>query len=72
MGLTGTIGQQRKRFVFWNLKRRPATNSGSYAYSNGGYVIAAAIAEKVAGRFWETLMKKRVFELLDVKTAFIG
>lgn len=71
-GLTGTIGQQRKRFAFWNLKRRPATSPGSYAYSNGGYVIAAAMIEKVAGRSWETLMKKRVFEPLDLKTAFIG
>ncbi len=71
-GLTGTIGQQRKRFAFWNLKRRSATSPGSFAYSNGGYVIAAAMAEKVAGESWETLMKERVFEPLDLKTAYIG
>ena len=71
-GLTGPVGQQRKRFALWNLERGPASSAGSYAYSNGGYVIAAAMAEKAAGQSWESLMKKRVFEPLNLKTAFIG
>ncbi len=71
-GLQGTVREQRRTFAIWNLRRRPATTPGSYSYSNGGYVIAAAMTEKLAGAPWETLIKKRVFEPLGLQSAFIG
>jgi CubicO group peptidase (beta-lactamase class C family) len=70
--LTGSTVDQRRKFTFWNLKRKPASTPGSYSYSNGGYVIAAAMAEKLSGESWEFLINKYVFEPLNLNSALIG
>lgn len=51
------------------LDGKPGT---TYLYSNLGYVIAGAIAEKVAGDSWEELIKKQVFEPLGMRSASFG
>ena len=41
-------------------------------YSNVGYTIAGAMAEKVTGATWEDLMKREVFEPLKLTEAGFG
>jgi CubicO group peptidase (beta-lactamase class C family) len=71
-GLTGTIIEKRRKFAIWNLKQQPATPPGSYSYSNGDYVIVASMLEKITGESWELLIKKYVFEPLNLHSAYIG
>ncbi len=40
------------------------------SYSNSGYVLAAAIAERATGRSFEALMQAEVFEPLGMKVAY--
>ena len=43
-----------------------------YEYSNVGYVLAGAMAERVANQSWETLISSTLFAPLDMKTAGFG
>ena len=43
-----------------------------YAYSNVGYSIVGAMAEKVTGTSWEDLMQREVFEPLNLTDAGFG
>lgn len=43
-----------------------------YEYSNLGYVVAGAIAEKISGKSWEELMQVSVFDPLGMKNAGFG
>jgi len=55
------------------LAEKPKYPPGQkYAYSNVGYTIAGAMAEKVAGDTWEDLMKREVFEPLKITEAGFG
>ncbi|XOV77982.1 MAG: serine hydrolase domain-containing protein [Aestuariibacter sp.] len=45
---------------------------GEYAYSNGGYIIAGAMLERVADSSWETLMQEYVFSPLAMNQAGFG
>jgi CubicO group peptidase (beta-lactamase class C family) len=51
------------------LNSAPGTE---FLYSNLGYVVAGAMAEKAAGEPWEELMRKIVFEPLGMKSAGFG
>ncbi len=51
------------------LNSAPGT---TFLYSNLGYVVAGAMAEKAAGEAWEELMRKIVFEPLGMKSAGFG
>ena len=42
---------------------------GEYAYSNAGYVVVGYMAERVAKRSWEELMRSLVFEPLELRSA---
>ncbi|MFY9813464.1 MAG: serine hydrolase domain-containing protein [Dehalococcoidales bacterium] len=48
------------------------TPPGSYEYSNVGYVIAAAVEEKVTGKSWNELMTDMLFKPLGMTTAGFG
>lgn len=61
----GTPAEQRLAAIRWLLARRPLTRPGRYRYSNAGYVILAAVAEKLTGSPWEALVARRVFAPLD-------
>ena len=50
----------------------PAVDVGKYAYSNGGYVVAAYMAERSAKRSWEELIRALVFEPLGLPSSGIG
>jgi CubicO group peptidase (beta-lactamase class C family) len=43
-----------------------------FLYSNAGYSLAAAMAERATGRAWETLMQEHVFERLELRSAGFG
>ena len=55
------------------LAEKPAYPPGEkYAYSNVGYTIAGAMAEKATGATWEDLVKREVFEPLELTGAGFG
>src|SRR5205823_2571912 len=52
---------------------KPAYPSGKkHAYSNVGYTIAGAMAEKATGATWEDLVKREVFEPLELSQVGFG
>lgn len=71
--LKGPLIAQRKLYVARALQETPINQPGSsFAYSNIGYVVAAAIAEHVTQHPWEDLMREYVFEPLHMKNAGFG
>ncbi|MBI3231217.1 MAG: beta-lactamase family protein [Burkholderiales bacterium] len=61
----------RQEFALKGLNEPPiGTARGEMFYSNTGYVIASAIAEKVTGKSFEVLMQEEVFLPLGIKTTF--
>ncbi len=66
----GDGAQQRLAFVAWALSRTPSPPAGQYSYSNAGYVVAAAMAERASAESWETLIKTRLFQPLGIEAGF--
>jgi CubicO group peptidase (beta-lactamase class C family) len=69
---SGTPRAQRAAVVAWALARPPARPRGTYTYSNLGYVLAGAAAERAAGDDYEALLVGRVLAPLGVTTAGFG
>ncbi|WP_027482379.1 serine hydrolase domain-containing protein [Deinococcus pimensis] len=70
---TGATPQmQRDAFAAWVLTLAPAAPLGEYLYSNAGFGVAAALAERFTGRPWETLLQDRVFRPLGMSSGGIG
>ena len=63
---------QRAAVVAWALGRPPAGPRGAYAYSNLGYLVAGAAAERAAGGEYEALLVAQVLAPLGVTTAGFG
>ena len=69
--LSGTPMQRRAAFTSWVLRGKPASPvGGKGVYSNGGYIIAGAIAERISGQSWESLIQSRIFKPLGLSGAF--
>jgi len=69
----GTPIEQRIELLEGVLGQPPAAAPGkTYIYSNAGYAIAGAMAEKVTGTAWEELMRKRLFDPLGMSSAGFG
>ena len=66
------IIDRRYRIIRDSLEDPFRVSVGSYAYSNLSYVVAAAMAERLTGKSWETLMHERLFEPLGITTAGFG
>lgn len=65
--------QARREAVLNVIADQPAYPPGKkYAYSNVGYTIAGAMAEKVTGATWDDLVKREVFEPLGITEAGYG
>ncbi|MDP2471668.1 MAG: serine hydrolase domain-containing protein [Candidatus Palauibacterales bacterium] len=54
------------------LQTPPAGPRGEYLYSNGGYVVAGAMLERVMGEAWEDLIASRLFAPLGMTSAGFG
>jgi CubicO group peptidase (beta-lactamase class C family) len=55
------------------LKNAPETKPGTkYEYSNVGYGLATAMAERVAKDSWENLMREGLFKPLEMTSAGFG
>ena len=63
------VGENRYRILRDQLKNPPMGPVGEFSYSNLGYMIAGAMAERVTGKSWETLMEERLFTPLGMTTA---
>jgi hypothetical protein len=65
--------QARRDEILMLIKDKPVFRPGSqFAYSNVSCAIAAAMAEKVTGDTWEELVKREVFEPLNLADAGFG
>lgn len=68
--LSGTPTQRRAAFTAWVLRGKPAGPIGKGLYSNGSFTIAGAVAERIAGESWESLVRERVFKPLGLAGSF--
>ena len=65
--------QARREAVLGVIAHKPEHTPGEkYVYSNVGYTIAGAMAEKATGATWEDLVKREVFEPLKLTGAGFG
>lgn len=62
----------RRQAVSEVLSGPPPHDVGSPVYSNMGYCVAAAMAEELSGKSWEELIRREVFEPLDMSSAGFG
>lgn len=63
----------RLRAVRDELAKEPESEPGStFAYSNLGYIIAAAMVEKITGKTWEKIITDEVFQPLQMNSAGFG
>lgn len=65
--------EQRLAYIAKALADAPEAAPGSpFSYSNTGFLVAAAIAEKASGQSYEELMQKEVFEPLGMQGVGYG
>lgn len=63
------LTQQRLRYIAAGLQEAPAAaKRGDQSYSNTGYLVAAAAAERASGRSYERLMRDEVFAPLRLRS----
>ncbi|GIV15806.1 MAG: serine hydrolase [Armatimonadota bacterium] len=71
--LWGLSSKQRLQAAEIILQQEPVARPGERTiYSNGGYVVAGAMAEAVTGKTWEELMNELLFRPLGMKSAGFG
>ena len=69
----GSPRDQRLAFAGWLLLQEPsATPISDFLYSNAGYAIATAMAERAANESWEDLMRACLFTPLSLESAGFG
>lgn len=64
--------KERSKAAHEGLRLAPANEAGVYAYSNIGYMVVGVMIERVTGLSWETALKKRVFEPLEMTSCGFG
>jgi CubicO group peptidase (beta-lactamase class C family) len=70
---TRPLTEQRLAYISRALSEAPVAAPGSkVSYSNTGFVIAAAIAERATRSSYEELMRREVFEPLGMKQVVYG
>lgn len=60
---------ERRRMLKLVLSQAPTQSQGKFAYSNLGYAVASAMLETRAREPYESLMKKHIFEPLEMRSA---
>lgn len=69
----GTTTAARTEVAATMLAVPPEAKPGTrYLYSNAGYMIAGAIAERLGKKSWEQLMQEQLFAPLGMTTAGLG
>ncbi len=69
----GTPTEQRLAFVRGILAQPPEKPPGTHwIYSDAGYAIVGAMMERATGEAWEDLLRTRLFEPLELKSAGFG
>jgi CubicO group peptidase (beta-lactamase class C family) len=69
----GTGPEQRRDLAEGVLARPPVHAPGSrFLYSNAGFALAGAMAERKAGVSWEDLVRDRLFRPLGMESAGFG
>ena len=69
----GSDEQARTEVASVLLAQAPETKPGErFLYSNAGYMIAGAIAERIGRRSWADLMRERLFAPLGITSAGFG
>lgn len=68
----GTARQKRKAMATDLLAEFPASPVGQESYSNGGYIVAAAMLEERMSADWESLVRDYVFEPLGMAESGFG
>jgi D-alanyl-D-alanine carboxypeptidase len=64
---TGDLPQQRIQLVEWALAQPPIAPPGTtFVYSNAGYVVAAAMLERITGQAWEQAIIAQVLTPLGI------
>ena len=66
------LADRRYNILRDNLANTPAGAVGDFGYSNLSYMVAGAMAERVTGKNWQTLMQERLFAPLGITTARYG
>ncbi len=67
-----TPRERRAEVVAWALEQPPVVKRGQQLYSNLGFTIAGAVAEKVAESSYEDLVVTRILQPLGLATAGFG
>ncbi len=68
----GSAMEKRRAWAAELLAEAPASTAGREAYSNGGFVVAAAMLETRTGTPWETLLAQQVFAPLAMNGSGYG
>lgn len=64
--------QQRLSYVAAALMDKPEAAAGTFSYSNAGFIIATAIAERATRESYEELMRWEVFQPLGMANTGFG
>lgn len=71
--LSGSEKEQRYTYSTLFMKEPLQQKPGrSFIYSNAGYTIAGAIAEKVTGKTYQELLQEKIFKPLSITSAGYG
>ncbi len=68
----GDMSLDKKDIISNILSDAPPTPKDQFEYSNVGYILLGAIAEKQTGKGYQTLVTERIFEPLNMQTAGFG
>jgi len=66
------LPDQRVALATELMQNQAGAPRGEFFYSNGGYIVAGAMIERVMGEQWEDLIVTRVFNPLGMFTASFG
>ena len=69
----GDIVAKRRAFTYWILQRKPNMenfNQKKIVFSLAGYVMAAAMMEKVTGKSWEDLVTQYIRKPLNISMRY--
>lgn len=66
------VQAQRQAIAGAYLAKPLASPIGEFSYSNVGYIVAGAIAERRTGKSWESLVRQEVFKPLGIHQGGFG